>query len=151
MRRNCSIFVCGVAILTVALAFLGCGGLEVGEVDTKPLKLVGLYPQTGETVSAQDLMVIVVFSETVGFGSSSTDVNETTFYLEDDNQNPVAGTVDDSEPDPQKATALLKLDDPLVSGETYWVVLESTIQGTDANGEATEPLGDKIRSFFVVE
>jgi hypothetical protein len=143
----------GAVILMAALAICGCGELGVADVDEKPLKLVGLYPQTGEEVSAQDLMVVAVFSETVGFGSAGTDVNETTFYLEDDSGMAVDGiTVTESEPDPQDATALLMLPDPtpLDSGETYWVVLKSSIQGPPGRPCGTPTQAERSSRFFSI-
>lgn len=147
-------FMCRAAILVAVLAISGCGEPEVAEPATKQLKMLDFYPQTNETVAANDLVVVVVFSETVTFGTGSTDVNEDTFYLEDDTGAKIEDcTVEASEPDPQKATALLLLPEPtpLVPGETYWMVIKGTIQGKEADGDATKPLGDDIRSHFIIQ
>lgn len=136
--------------LLLAISFLsGCGEVEEKPGDLNRLKILGLFPQDGEEGVPQTMSAIVVFNDSVNFATGAANVNGSTFYLEESGGTLVSGfTVEQSTLDTQEATGILTLPDPspLLSGSSYFVVVEGSVKGKN-----TDPLGTQVRNEFTVQ
>ncbi len=140
----------GFLALLLSFALLsGCGEVSESPPELHRLKILGLYPQDGEVGVPQSMSAIVVFNDSVSLAEGDDNVNAGTFYLEESEGGAVSDlTVELSILDTQDATALIILPDPspLQSGDSYYVVVEGSIKGTN-----TDPLGTQVRNEFTVQ
>jgi hypothetical protein len=117
------------------------------------LKVLHLSPRMGETEVAQVPDVVAVFSATVALEPGEADLNEETFFIENEQGERPDITVDKSILDELGHTAVIRVSEPLEPGGSYTVVIVETIRGRqekDGVIVVTDPLGVEIRSTFTV-
>ena len=139
--------------VTVAIAPLlllqlqSCGGVEIGQNQADPLKLISLYPRHGEINISTNIDVIAIFSDKVSemIGAdlhTSDSINSSTFMVKRADGLKVDAAITFSETD-DKTVMLKGLS--LDPGAQYSIIIDEKVSGLE-----TEPMGVEIETTFTV-
>ena len=114
---------------------------------------IHLSPRMGETKVSREPDIVAVFSAVVTLESGEADLNQETFFIENEQGDRPDMTVEKSVLDELGHTAVIRVSEPLEPGGSYTVVIGETIRGRqekDGVEIVTDPLGVEIRSTFTV-